>query len=262
MNRTWLLVALLPLEGLAVGPKKLSVSSTPDGASVKLDGKDLGVTPLTVEVPAKGKHQLAFSAKGYEALVRRVDTELDGAIVAVTLVDSEVLKLERAHKKAQATYDKANARLENAQEASQAAPDSTSKQAAVEKAEVAMQEAAEALEVAEKTLAKAKDARRTEAERALEAAKVKKALEQKPAPTGKGGPAVAGAIAPASIKTATVFCAYEVPIKGTWTTIRNACFAPPVSAATDACNRSAKGESKDATACSCTDDPAVAKPCL
>lgn len=253
------------LQAAADGPKKLDVTSIPDGASVKLDGKDVGVTPLSLEVPAKGKHQLTVSAKGFETLVRRVDTELDGASILVTLVDSEVLRLERALKKAQAAYDKANARLESAQEASQAAPDSIAKQAAVEKAEEAMHTAAENLEEAEKALAKAKDLRRTNTERALEAAKTKKALErpiEKPT-----GPAVAaGKVAVGSTKTNTVFCAWEIPVsqeKGkTWFSIRNGCFAPPVAAATTACNAGAKAESKDAKACDCTENPAVAKSCL
>jgi len=43
---------------------KMSISSTPAGASVKLDSQDSGVTPKLITV-APGKHVLEFSKEGY-----------------------------------------------------------------------------------------------------------------------------------------------------------------------------------------------------
>jgi PPM family protein phosphatase len=43
----------------------LIVNSVPAGASVKLDGKDAGITPLTLSVPS-GTHRLALTLDGYK----------------------------------------------------------------------------------------------------------------------------------------------------------------------------------------------------
>ncbi len=46
---------------------KLPVQSEPAGASVALDGRKLGTTPLTIEVPVAGDHRLVLSLAGHES---------------------------------------------------------------------------------------------------------------------------------------------------------------------------------------------------
>jgi hypothetical protein len=47
-------------------PKKVAmrIASVPTGANIKLDGQDVGVTPVTLQLAA-GKHALEFSKEGY-----------------------------------------------------------------------------------------------------------------------------------------------------------------------------------------------------
>jgi hypothetical protein len=44
----------------------MTVNSTPQGANLKVDGKDVGMTPKLINVGA-GKHQLVFSKEGFNA---------------------------------------------------------------------------------------------------------------------------------------------------------------------------------------------------
>lgn len=45
-------------------PVSITVNSVPQGAAVKLDGKELGTTPRTVEI-AIGQHMFTFEKEGY-----------------------------------------------------------------------------------------------------------------------------------------------------------------------------------------------------
>lgn len=51
----------------AAGPLSISVTSDPDGAQIKLDGKDVGETPVIVENVTSGNHDLAISFDGFES---------------------------------------------------------------------------------------------------------------------------------------------------------------------------------------------------
>ncbi len=58
---------------------KLAVRSTPEGASVTLDGAAAGQTPLEVELLAGG-HQLVVEAEGYEPVNRAVEVKAAGTL--------------------------------------------------------------------------------------------------------------------------------------------------------------------------------------
>lgn len=68
-------IDLLPVAGL------LSITSTPSGASVKVDGKVLGVTPLDADVPA-GTRLFSVALPGHLEETRQVEV---GAAVTLTL---------------------------------------------------------------------------------------------------------------------------------------------------------------------------------
>jgi hypothetical protein len=59
------------LEALMVGPARLAVRSSPPGAYVYLDGKEIGRTPLEREVPS-GPHTLRLTHRGHIAAERTV----------------------------------------------------------------------------------------------------------------------------------------------------------------------------------------------
>jgi hypothetical protein len=59
------------LEALMVGPARLTVRSSPPGAYVTLDGKEIGQTPLEREVPG-GQHTLRLRHRGHIAAQRTV----------------------------------------------------------------------------------------------------------------------------------------------------------------------------------------------
>ena len=56
--------ASLSLGGIAPRTLSITINSVPQGALVRLDGKEVGTTPKLVEVTA-GKHMLEFSKEGY-----------------------------------------------------------------------------------------------------------------------------------------------------------------------------------------------------
>jgi tetratricopeptide (TPR) repeat protein len=60
------------------GLQQLSVISTPDGATLKLDGQAVGVTPWTGETFA-GRHRVVLEASGYQASERVIEIELHHA---------------------------------------------------------------------------------------------------------------------------------------------------------------------------------------
>lgn len=214
----------------------------------------------------KGKHVIVVQSNGYEPITQRIDTAKDGQTLDFALVDVDLARLTRELAKAQVAYDKANTRLELAQERSAASPNSDEKTRALEKAEKEMTVASEALEEAEKALNQLVRSRRSDQERAENARKVRAALDRPPPQSAPSGAApVAGAVVTGGAGL-TVFCAWEIPVKASeagkaWVRIRNGCFAPPVSAASAACNAKAMAESSDAKSCDCTDDKVVAAQC-
>lgn len=65
---------------------KLKVVSSPAGATVSLDNKVLGKTPLAEALVTAGKHQLRLELEGYEALSQEMDLKSGSTVpVAVTL---------------------------------------------------------------------------------------------------------------------------------------------------------------------------------
>ena len=50
----------------------LSITSTPSDASVKIDGRYLGTTPLTLDKQNAGTYKVTFSAEGYETQTKSV----------------------------------------------------------------------------------------------------------------------------------------------------------------------------------------------
>ena len=46
--------------------QNLDISSNPIGAKVTVDGKDLGQTPMTIELPRKNNHTLSVALAGYQ----------------------------------------------------------------------------------------------------------------------------------------------------------------------------------------------------
>ena len=56
----------------------LSVLSRPKGATVILDGEQVGTTPLALEEVESGKHTVQIKKKGYASIFRRLDTS-DGS---------------------------------------------------------------------------------------------------------------------------------------------------------------------------------------
>ena len=64
----------------------LTVLSTPRGAVVTIDGKRVGVTPLTVEVSGFTRHAITIETTGYKVHRTSVDTDETEQTVAVPLV--------------------------------------------------------------------------------------------------------------------------------------------------------------------------------
>ena len=66
----------------------LKVTSEPPGASVTVDGKDKGKTPLTVKEVAFGQHEVAVRLGGHEKFLKTVDVNSDKALeVSAKLVE-------------------------------------------------------------------------------------------------------------------------------------------------------------------------------
>lgn len=130
---------------------KVTVSSSPPGARVRLDGALLGVTPLDVYLPKKGKHALELSLEPLTPVKRVLTGAKDGQKLRLTLVDQPLLAAERRVAKARAAYDKANQALERAQRGLEAKP-SPGLERQLAAAEQDMQRAAAAFEKAEDEL--------------------------------------------------------------------------------------------------------------
>lgn len=63
----------------------LSVDSSPQGATVSLRGKELGLTPLAGQTVPVGRHLLTFTRAGYEAAGAFADVSKEGASAKPTL---------------------------------------------------------------------------------------------------------------------------------------------------------------------------------
>jgi len=63
-----------PLEFvLAANVRTIELQTSPAGATVKLDGKPLeGVTPLAIELPSDGEHELTFAKADYQTATLRI----------------------------------------------------------------------------------------------------------------------------------------------------------------------------------------------
>jgi hypothetical protein len=76
------------LEAVSRAPARFVVKSRPAGATVRLDGRSIGVTPLDMDLPG-GQHQLQLSHPGYDHLERSfisvsgVDETMDFDMVAI-----------------------------------------------------------------------------------------------------------------------------------------------------------------------------------
>jgi tetratricopeptide (TPR) repeat protein len=67
------------------GVQQVSVRSEPAGATIAIDGRAVGVTPWTTELPP-GRHRISFSLKGHDEESREFDLPLEHAVdVDVTL---------------------------------------------------------------------------------------------------------------------------------------------------------------------------------
>ncbi len=51
-------------------PREVAVTSTPSGVNVALDGKNIGVTPLSVALPASGERTVTFKRSGFRPETR------------------------------------------------------------------------------------------------------------------------------------------------------------------------------------------------
>ncbi|MEM9488193.1 MAG: PEGA domain-containing protein, partial [Myxococcota bacterium] len=75
----------------AVALTQLTVNSKPDGASVRLDGKQIGETPLSVEVPADGaRHAITLSKKGYDRVKTYVTLRADEPVKVARSLERKV----------------------------------------------------------------------------------------------------------------------------------------------------------------------------
>jgi formylglycine-generating enzyme required for sulfatase activity len=77
----------LPLVTLEQADGRVELVSTPSEASVAVDGRFLGRTPLTLTLKPGGKHRITLSKPGYEQVARELSVAADsGRRVAVELV--------------------------------------------------------------------------------------------------------------------------------------------------------------------------------
>lgn len=71
-------VASAPDASAAIAePIRVSVTTTPAGADVFVDGKSVGVTPVVIDGTSKQRISLALRKSGYRAVVRTVELTTD-----------------------------------------------------------------------------------------------------------------------------------------------------------------------------------------
>ncbi|MCZ7627552.1 MAG: PEGA domain-containing protein [Candidatus Methylomirabilis sp.] len=77
-----LLFALVALAGCASivsgRTQEVSFTSNPEGATVTVNGRIIGKTPLTANLQREKGQSLAFSKEGYKTLSREFETDLNG----------------------------------------------------------------------------------------------------------------------------------------------------------------------------------------
>lgn len=64
-------------ETLIKGVSKAYINSNPRGATVIIDGKEIGKTPLEIEEISLGRHFITLKALGYEEMTRTIDIKED-----------------------------------------------------------------------------------------------------------------------------------------------------------------------------------------
>lgn len=76
-----LIISLLHIQGCATivsgTTQEVSFQSSPDEATVKVDGKPIGKTPLTVQLDKEKGQTLAFEKDGYKTVTMRLSTSLE-----------------------------------------------------------------------------------------------------------------------------------------------------------------------------------------
>jgi len=80
----------VPITLTAADNGPLSVTSTPAGAQVILDGQAVGVTPLTLTEVSGGQHSIVLKMEGYNDYTGNISVTGDGATVTATLVPVSV----------------------------------------------------------------------------------------------------------------------------------------------------------------------------
>jgi hypothetical protein len=68
-------------------PIELAITSTPDGATVRIDGRTIGTTPLAASVRADRKLKLTVAKRGYKPITKRLTLQDDDAL-SLTLTKS------------------------------------------------------------------------------------------------------------------------------------------------------------------------------
>jgi PEGA domain len=66
---------LLPKPTVALLTGSLAVSSTPTGATIYLDDRQVGVTPYTIPAVSAGQHSVLMTYPGYEGYIRQVTVQ-------------------------------------------------------------------------------------------------------------------------------------------------------------------------------------------
>lgn len=78
-------IAVLMLSGCATvmdsGPDQVRVDSDPEGATIYMDGVNLGQTPTTVSLNRERSGMMRFEKEGYEELTIQVNKSFNGWII-------------------------------------------------------------------------------------------------------------------------------------------------------------------------------------
>jgi serine/threonine-protein kinase len=78
----------VPAASVAAVPKAvLEIRSQPTGASIRIDRKPVGITPLRTEVAANVAHSITLSLNGYQSKEVRVDVPIPGSVDATLQPD-------------------------------------------------------------------------------------------------------------------------------------------------------------------------------
>jgi hypothetical protein len=148
------------LELSLVPGARVAVESTTEGAEVRLDGQLLGLAPLDVYLPPKGKHTLTVSKEGFST-VKKVFTKVGSSEhLVANLVDVQLATLRAKVKKMRAAYDQANLALEKLQQKRDTDPNPPAALLRkIDNAEKVMESTSSAYEAAESALRAAEESR-------------------------------------------------------------------------------------------------------